>query len=161
MIGGLGGGGAPFLGGGARGGGGALPLGGFGGFGGGFGALLLLGGREEALGCLDGGGGGFGGAAGLLASPRLLVLSSEFERGRLGGGGGVDSSISSRLGDFRDGDFSTNMASPSSTESNESWGGDPGGVLGLPNTEPKPPCCIEGAWCRYFSGINESALVSL
>lgn len=68
LLGGLGGGGAPFLGGGARGGGGALPLGGFGGFGGGFGALILLGGRG-APGCLDGGGGGFGGATGLLASP--------------------------------------------------------------------------------------------
>jgi len=148
LVGGFGGG-APFLGGGARGGGGAVPLGGLGGGCLDDGVLLLLdgagGGKPAGL---EGGGGGalagLGGTGGFL-SPRLFVLSSELDRGRLGGGGGVGSSGSSRLGELREGDFRTKIASPSSTESNESCGGDPGGVLGLPKTEPKPPFCMEGA----------------
>jgi hypothetical protein len=56
------------------------------------------------------------------------------------------SSKSSRFGDDLDGEVRTKIASPSSTESKDSCGGEPGGVLGLPTMEPKPPCCMDGAW---------------
>lgn len=77
----------------------------------------------DALGCF--GGGGTGGTRGLPSESfeldELSIVSSESLRRRFGGGGGGGSSDGSSLsGDFREGDLRTKIASPSSTESNES-----------------------------------------
>ena len=119
--------------------------------GGGWGGVPFDGGSGTEPDCGVDGGGGF---AGCFSSESLLGL--------LAGGGGTASSGSSLLGDFLDGDFLTeNRASPSSTESYESCGGEPGGVRGPPTADPNPPCCIEGACEKNFSGMRESALFSL
>lgn len=130
-----------------RGGGGAF-FGGGAGFGG-KGFRTPLAGDGAAIAGLGGGARGvesLDSSAFASAADCLPLKSSTLsERCLFGGGGLSTSSSSSRFGEDRWGDVRTNIASPSSTESKESWGGDPGGVLGLPTTEPKPPCCIDGA----------------
>lgn len=119
------------------GGGGGAPVGGGGGTptGGGGGTPPF---RDPRFCCgvwpLIGGGGG-----GIVDEDPVTPFSTEsIESVRClfaGGGGGAGGSIkissgSSLLGDVREGDLRTNIASFSSTEdSKESCGGDPGGVL--------------------------------
>ena len=94
--------------------------------------------------------------------PKLsIVLSSESLRGRFIGndGGVVCTSDSSRFGDFLEGELNTKLASPSSTESKLSWGGD---VDPSKVDDPKSPLfAIDGDCDKYFSGTNESARFSL
>jgi hypothetical protein len=117
-----------------------------------------------------GGGGGVLGNTGflltelsdaLVLSKLSIVLSSESLRCLFTGNDDrVDGeSDSSRFGDFRDGEFSTKIASPSSTESKLSCGGD----VGLSNdVDPISPLRnMDGDCDKYFSGINESARFSL
>lgn len=130
-----------------------------------------------AVGCFDAGGrgGGGGGVLGkddidflltelsetLVLSTLSIVLSSESLRGRfIGNVVGVEgTSDSSRFGDFLDGELNTKIASPSSTESKLSCGGD----VGLSKVvDPKSPLLtIDGDCDRYFSGTNELARFSL
>ena len=146
---GLGGGGRD-RGGGGGGGGAALemPLEGGAGLGGaGFVDAVADDGELGILGGLGGGGTDVG-SCGVSDLP--VFSSNDPERCLLFGGLGSDISVSSssgssRFGDDLDGDVRTNIASPSSTESKESCGGDPGGVRGLPTSDPIPPCCIDGA----------------
>lgn len=118
-------------------------------------------------------GGGGGGALGdidfllielseaLVLSKLSIVLSSESLRGLFVGSvvGVEGASGSSRFGDFLDGEFSTKIASPSSTESKLSCGGD----VGLSNViDPESPLLnIDGDCRKYCSGINEFPRFSL
>jgi hypothetical protein len=116
-----------------------------------------------------GGGGITEGCNFLLSDPALVLLvlsivSSESLRGLLdgsiSGGGGV--SASSRFGDLFDGKFNTKIASPSSTESNESDGVEDGDIHRfVAEVDPNPPWRKDGACDKNFSGINESARFSL
>jgi hypothetical protein len=159
-------------GGGARGGGGAAGRGGC--------FELDPGSDFNDVECLGGGGRGGGGGGivfddndddmdfwlvGLSEQLALTILSidlsSESLRGRFNAGdvGGVTVSGSSRFGDFLDGAFNTKIASPSSTESKESCGGDMGRWEVIDRTSP--PFTMDGSWHRNFSGINELARFSL
>jgi len=95
-----------------------------------------------------GGGGGFSSTFGVEVVDKALFC---FFDGRTSSD---ESSISSLFGDVLEGDFITNTASPSSTESKEeSCGGDA--------IESVKPRSIEGACDMNLSGIIESALFSL
>jgi hypothetical protein len=116
------------------------------------------------------GGGGITGTCDFFLSDPVLVLlilsivSSDSPRGlldgRMSGGSGV--SASSLLGDLLDGKFKTKIASPSSTESNESDGVDDGDIHKfVAEVDPNPPWRKDGVCDKNFSGIKESARFSL